>query len=474
MDPLWSVKELFFPSPLGQGLLTVKFPRDKKFILPTDLMTFLFRLLLVGLVSFAASHLAAPEAIGAELGLGGDWTTPEPATGDIPTPQVESDPWADSFLPTPGVPAAVKIEPVKRPPAVPLVSTPSSPQRVSTYQIQQNDQVLRFLEQFQIGYRRAVVERWLTRSGRFLPMALDVFRQKGLPEELVFTAMIESGFDPVAVSRAGAKGMWQFMAPTARQYGLRVDRWLDERLDPEKATVAAANYLSDLYKTFGSWELVQAAYNAGEMKILRAIQGTGSRDFWSLSDSRFLRDETKNFVPAIHAVTIIGQEPEQYGFTVRPDEPLSYEQITVPKATSLKHVASLSGIPLEELIRLNSELRLKQTPPDSPYHLKVPRGSAPALQAGLDREVEVRKAAMASRTGDRGKRKVQAAERVTAGVHVVQPHDTIGGIAKRYGVSVQQLSRWNDLEHGARIFPGDRLRVAAVARQVDSEQGGFR
>jgi membrane-bound lytic murein transglycosylase D len=252
-----------------------------------------------------------------------------------------------------------------------------------------------------------------------------------------------------------------------------VDRWLDERLDPEKATVAAANYLSDLYKIFGSWELVHAAYNAGGMKVLRAIKGTGTRDFWSLTRSRFLRDETKNFVPAIHAVTLIGREPEQYGFTVQPEEPLSYEQITVPRATSLKHVASLSGIALEELIRLNSELRLKQTPPDSPYHLKVPRGSAPALQAGLDREADARKVAVASRKGDRGKRKIRAAERATAGVHVVQPRDTIGGIAKRYGVSVRQITRWNDLDHGVRIFPGDRLRVAAI-RQTNSEQGGFR
>jgi len=443
-------------------------------MLVTDLMTSLFRLLLIGIAFFTASHLAVRGAVGAELELGGVSTVEPPDAEDLASPQVDFDPWADSFLPTPGRPAAVRIEPVQRPPAVPLVSTPASPQRVSTYQIQQNDHVLRFLGQFQTGYRRAVVERWLTRSGRYLPMALDVFRQKGLPEELVFTAMIESGFDPVAVSNAGAKGLWQFMAPTARQYGLRVDRWLDERLDPEKATVAAANYLSDLYKIFGSWDLVQAAYNAGEMKVLRAIQGTGTRDFWSLTGTRFLRDETKNFVPAIHAVTIIGQEPEQYGFTVSPDEPLSYEQITVPKATHLKHVASLSGIPLEELIRLNSELRLKQTPPDSPYHLKVPRGSAPALQAGLDRETEARKAAIANRTADRGKRKIQAAERVAAGVHIVQPRDTIGGIAKRYGVSVQQLARWNDLEHGARIFPGDRLRVAALARQADSEQGGFR
>jgi membrane-bound lytic murein transglycosylase D len=463
-------------------------------MLPTDQMARLLRLLVLSAVFISASHLAMPGAGGQELELGSAWTgepTAEPAaafpadpTGAAPlvgeplvsgdTADLLEDLWADSFLPTPGSAASAGTEPTEpslTPPVAP-VRTASS-KGVSSYQIQQNDHVLHFLEQFQTGYRRAVVERWLTRSGRYLPMILDVFRQKGLPEELVFTAMIESGFNPVAVSQAGAKGLWQFMAPTARQYGLRVDRWLDERLDPEKSTVAAANYLSDLYKIFGSWELVQAAYNAGEMKVLRAIQGTGTRDFWSLTRSRLLRDETKNFVPAIHAVTIIGQEPEQYGFTVRPDEPLSYEQITVPKATSLKHVASLSGIPLEDLIRLNSELRLKQTPPDSPYHLKVPRGSAAALQAGLDREVEARKAAMVARAAGHGKRKIHAAERVTAGVYVVQPRDTIGGIAKRYGVSIQQLARWNDLEQGARIFPGDRLRIAA-ARQADSDQGGFR
>ena len=461
-------------------------------------MTLLLRLLLLGVV-FSASHLAVPRAVGMELELGSAgsaWTgdpTAEPAAalppdqsgsatlaveplvvGDDAPPQ-DADLWAEFFLAPTDSSTQPQPDPVQQPSAASIASDPApSPERVSTYQIQQNDHVLRFLEQFQTGYRRAVVERWLTRSGRYLPMILDVFREKGLPEELVFTAMIESGFNPVAVSRAGAKGLWQFMAPTARQYGLRVDRWLDERLDPEKSTVAAANYLSDLYKTFGSWELVQAAYNAGQMKVQRAIQGTGTRDFWSLTRSRFLRDETKNFVPAIHAVTLIGQEPEQYGFTVRPDEPLSYEQVTVPKATSLKHVASLSGIPLDELIRLNSELRLKQTPPGSAYHLKVPRGSAAALQAGLDREQEARKVARASRTVDRGKRKIKVPERVIAGVHVVQPRDTMGAIAKRYGVSVQQLARWNDLERGARIFPGDRLRVAAAAGRTDSEQGGFR
>jgi membrane-bound lytic murein transglycosylase D len=224
------------------------------------------------------------------------------------------------------------------------------------------------------------------------------------------------------------------MAPTARQYGLRVDRWLDERLDPEKSTVAAANYLRDLYTTFGSWDLVQAAYNAGETKVIRAIKGTGTRDFWGLTNSRLLRDETKNYVPAIHAVTIISQEPEQYGFAVTPDEPLSYERITVPKGTSLKHVAALSGIPLEELVRLNSELRMKQTPPDSPYHLKVPLGTGPSHQAGHEREVETRKASVATRLAERTPKKKG---------HLAATHKT----------------------------PAPKARVS---RPSDTEQGGFR
>jgi membrane-bound lytic murein transglycosylase D len=329
----------------------------------------------------------------------------------------EVDLWAEFFTSPPSSMSARNVPasqpPVAPPPAAPKVAAATSAQ--PTFRIQQNDHVQHFLAQYQTGYRREVVERWLARSGRYLPMVLDVFRQKGLPEELVFTAMIESGFNPVAVSRAGAKGLWQFMAPTARRYGLRVDQWLDERLDPEKSTVAAANYLKDLYAIFGSWELSQAAYNAGEMKILRAIEGTGTRDFWSLTRSRLLRDETKNFVPAIHAMTIIGQEPEQYGFTVKPDEPLSYEQITVPRGTSLKHVAGLSGIPLDDLVRLNPELRLKQTPPNAPYQLKVPLGSGAALQAGLERDIEEHKRTVATRIADRAKRKGQiAAQKVPA------------------------------------------------------------
>lgn len=370
---------------------------------------------------------------------------------------VERDPF-----PSPAREEIISEEFLVPPPLIRGSAAAAPVKALPNYQVRQNHHVRHFLERYQIGYRRAIVERWLTRSGRYLPMMLEVFRERGLPEDLVFTAMIESGFDPMAVSRVGATGLWQFMAPTARLYGLRVDRWLDERLDPEKATVAAANHLRDLYTIFGSWELVQAAYNAGAMTVLKAIQGTGSRDFWRLSRSRLLLDETKNFVPAIHAATLIGRQPEQYGFAVTPEEPLRYEQITVPKATRLKHVGALSGIPLEQLRQLNPELRLSQTPPDAPYQLKVPPGSAAGLQAALDREAAARQAAAAVRTTGRRERMSRGAQAPSSAFHVVRSGETTWGIAKRYGISVQQLAGWNDLDRPGLIFPGDRLRIVSL------------
>jgi membrane-bound lytic murein transglycosylase D len=248
--------------------------------------------------------------------------------------------------------------------------------------------------------------------------------------------MIESGFNPVAVSRAGAKGLWQFMAPTARRYGLRVDRWVDERFDPEKSTVAAASYLHDLHTMFGSWELAKAAYNAGEMKVFRAMKVLKTKDFWELARGSVLREETKNFVPAIQAATLIGREPERYGFAAVLAEPLAYEQAPVPGATTLKRIAALAGIAHDELEELNPELRLKQTPPGKAYLLKFPSGAA--------------------------QRFAEARRRERARIHVVKPRETMGGIARRYGLSAAELARRNDLDEAAHIRPGDRLRIAAA------------
>ena len=358
------------------------------------------------------------------------WTETFGQPAEAPTATVQTA----SFTPAPALERSVVILPAAKP--------------LAAYRVHVNEHVRFFLDRFQTGYRRAVVEGWLVRSGRYLPMILEVFRQKGLPEDLVFTVMIESGFNPVAVSQAGAKGLWQFMAPTARLYGLRVDGWLDERLDPEKSTVAAANYLRDLYAQFGSWDLAQAAYNTGDGKIQQVIDRTGSRDFWALRKSPLLPDETKNFVPAIHAATLIGRQPERYGFSVVPEEPLQYEQVMVPKGSRLVRLAALSGLTLQDLESLNPELRQKQTPPDMPYGLKVPLGTGHAVLAAVDLDAATpRKIAPAPGTG----------------VHVVQAGDTVWRIAKRYGISAKQVVTWNGLDRPDRIFPGERLRVGALS-----------
>ena len=386
-------------------------------------------------------------------------TIPAVWSGDAPRyPARHSEAgWAEVFgqpsqAPAQASPQALVVRtasltPVSMP--VPAVVRPAVLQAirpVAAYRVHVNAHVRFFLDRFQTGYRREVVESWLARSGRYLPMVLEVFRDKGLPDELVFTAMIESGFNPSAVSHAGAKGLWQFMAPTARLYGLRVDGWIDERLDPEKSTVAAANYLRDLYTQFGSWDLAQAAYNAGDAKVQQAIDRTGSRDFWTLHRSPLLLEETKNFVPAIHAATLIGRAPERYGFSVVPDEPLQYERVTVPRGSRLARLAALSGVTLQDLESLNAELRQKQTPPDAPYGLKVPVGTTALMQAAVELDAATPRIAPAPR----------------AGVHVVQAGDTVWRIARQYGVPVKLLVKWNGLDRPDRIFPGERLRVAAL------------
>src|SRR5438128_8877209 len=239
-----------------------------------------------------------------------------------------------------------------------------------TYDVVMNQHVTVFVDRFTTRHRD-VVGLWFQRSPQYLGMIRPHFRSKGLPDELAYTAMIESGFNPRAVSRAGAKGLWQFMAGTARLYGLRVDRWVDERLDPEKSTVAAAAYLRDLHRQFGSWALAQAAYNAGEMRVSRAIRLTGSSDFWDLKRTKHLRRETREFVPAIQAATIIGRDPDQYGFEIGGEAWDDTERVSVPPSTALRRLSTGAGLSLQMLRALNPTRVRGITPAGPPRELRI-------------------------------------------------------------------------------------------------------
>jgi membrane-bound lytic murein transglycosylase D len=281
--------------------------------------------------------------------------------------------------------------------------------------------------------------------------------------------------------------MWQFMAQTARRYGLRVDQWIDERLDPEKSTVAAASYLRDLHAMFGSWALAQAAYNAGEVKVSRAIRATGSSDFWTLAESKHLRRETKEFVPQIHAATLIAEDPQRYGFEFTEPEPLVVETIVVPASTDLRRLAARSGVSLETLRSLNAVLVRTVTPPGAPWTLVIPVGSRASMQAALApppapaRKTTVAHgsaraaAASPSHAHVAAPAPARAAVHAADTVHVVKARDTVSSIAKKYGVTVAEVLKWNSLEEQTRIRPGDRLRVADVRPSVERDgQGGFR
>jgi membrane-bound lytic murein transglycosylase D len=286
-------------------------------------------------------------------------------------------------------------------------------------------------------------------------MIRETLGRHGLPEELAFTAMIESGFNPIATSHAGARGLWQFMAATARRYGLRVDHWVDERLDPEKSTMAAAAYLRDLYNLFGSWFLAQAAYNAGEGAVARAIRATGSSDFWALARTSFLHRETKEFVPQILAATQIGREPIRYGFEPPQLNPSVQERVAVPGSTDLRWVSVSAGISIETLRSLNPVLVRGITPPGGEFELNVPPGTRSGVLAALERPQR-------SSAFNRGGLSMLRVSTGDHQIHVVRPRDTVDGIAKRYGVSVGDVLRWNSMAKQDRIRPGDRLRVGGT------------
>jgi len=246
-----------------------------------------------------------------------------------------------------------------------------------------NSKVEYFIEYFQSRGRPTFLS-WLSRSSRYIPMMKEVFKRNGLPEDLVYVAMIESGFQMHARSIANAVGPWQFMSGTGRNYSLRIDQWIDERKEPLKATVAAARYLKELSGIFnGDWYLAAAGYNAGENKILRAITMCNSNDFWELSRGSYLKRETREYVPKLLAAAIIAKDPAHYGYSeVAYLPPIEFDTVKIPTRTDLKLAAKLAGTSYENIRALNPDLRHWCTPPNYPdFQLKIPKGTRGHFEA---------------------------------------------------------------------------------------------
>ena len=246
--------------------------------------------------------------------------------------------------------------------------------------------MLSYIELFQ-GRLHDFIEEGLKRGGKYLPMIQNVFRAEGLPLDLAYVPLIESAFKPNALSRAKAKGVWQFMSGTALENGLRRDWYIDERSDPEKATVAAAKYLKMLSGMFsGDWHLALASYNGGPGRMQRAIKRVGVDDFWKLAaeGSKILPRETREYVPMILAAIVIARNPAQYGFEFEPETPAAYEQIRLDRPVDLRRVAEWAGTTIDEIQALNPELRRWTTPiRDEQYDLRVPEGTGELVMARL-------------------------------------------------------------------------------------------
>jgi membrane-bound lytic murein transglycosylase D len=321
-----------------------------------------------------------------------------------------------------------------------------------------NDRVLGYVELFQ-GRLRDFLSGGLQRGSKYLPMVQSVFRAEGVPLDLAYVPLIESAFKPTALSRASARGMWQFMRGTAGDFGLKQDWYIDERADPEKATRAAAKYFKVLYNMFGDWHLAMASYNGGPGRVQRAMRASGVDDFWDLtSDDRYLPRETREYVPMILAAVIIAKNPTQYGFEAPPVDALEYDKVRVAGAVDLRRVAEWTGASIDEIQALNPELRRWTTPLRYPeYEVKVPAGTGPTLSARLVA--------------------ADVSELSALKFHTVRRRESLASIAKKLGVSRGDLAEANGVSVKAAVRPGQRLLIprapsapllASAPRAVDA------
>jgi membrane-bound lytic murein transglycosylase D len=308
-----------------------------------------------------------------------------------------------------------------------------------------NDYVAGYINYFSTR-GRGVFERALVRSGRYRDMIQRVFQQEGIPQDLIYLAQAESGFHPLALSKARARGMWQFMASRAVDYGLRRTWWVDDRQDPERSTKAAARHLKDLYNEFGDWYLAMAAYNSGPGNVQQAVKRTGYADFWELYKRDVLPVETKNYVPIILAMTIMSKNPAQYGLnTVQPDPAERYDVVSVDYPVDLRLVAECVEAPLEELVQLNPSLLRRTTPKDQRFDLHVPEGSKERYQAAIAA--------------------IPKDKRVAWRYYRVQRGDTLAGVARKYHTSERAIAQANSLQDNELL--ADARLVIPVSAAAD-------
>ena len=321
--------------------------------------------------------------------------------------------------------------------------------------LQITDPVLAYINFFSTGRGRRILTYGLQRSGRYRTLIRRVLDEEGVPQELIYLAQAESGFQPRAVSRKKATGMWQFMQARGREYGLQQSPYFDDRLDPEKATRAAARHLRDLYHHFGDWYLAMAAYDCGPGNVDRGIERTGYADFWELRSRNVLPKETANYVPAILAMTIVVKNAKEYGLDgIEGDPPLEYESVEMTAPTHLQLAADVLECPLSQLHDLNPAL-LKNVAPAG--MLRVPKGTGAALVAALET--------------------VPAEKRIAWRVHRVASGEKMGLIAQRYHVTPNAILAANRAGASA-LEPGDLLVIPAAplrekppAKRVSQRRG---
>ena len=290
------------------------------------------------------------------------------------------------------------------------------------------------------GY--ASFSMWLNRTNRYLPMIRSIFQKEGLPHDLAFIALIESGFHPRAYTEDGTAGLWQFTLQTGRTHGLQRTTWIDERLDPEKSTWAAAGYFKSLYAMFGDWGLAIAAHHAGEESVRQAIETTGGSDFWQMDLPR----ETARFVPFVMAAATIAKNPGAYGFQLQSTPPLTYETVIVDQSLHLQTIAEGMQIPLDQLQSLNPELREWRIPPGG-YALKIPVGSQPNFLAWAGIEPPV-------------------PDQSNLTIYTVRRGDTILGIARRFRVYADDIIAENEIRRPDRLRVGQALLIPSYGKKT--------